>query len=527
MNARDLRVKTKLLLGFALLAAVVMLVSGLALRSLGRSHERFTDYLDGIGQRERLATDIRNAATRRAITARNLVLVTEKADREAEKAAVTQAHQSMQLAVAALKQSIAQGRDIGEREHAMAAQIEKVEASYGPVALAIVGMAADGRRDEAIAKMNAECRPLLAALLQATGELIDFEQSEAKVHAAASAQAYGSDRALMIVACLIAVAAAVGMGWFLSNAVTAPLNRAVHLAEAVASGDLGSEIVVDRRDETGLLLAALKRMNESLVTMVGEVRGSADGIATASTQIAMGNQDLSGRTEQQASALQKTAAAMQQITEQVQQNADASREASGLATSAADVAGRGGEAVQRVIATMAEITAASRKISDIIGVIDGIAFQTNILALNAAVEAARAGEQGRGFAVVATEVRTLAQRSAQAAKEIKGLIGASVDKVEAGSQQVQEAGTTIGDTVAQVRRMAELIGEISAATSQQSSGIAHVNQAVASIEQGTQQNAALVEQSAAAAESLKHQASSLQQVIAAFKSAAHPLPSAA
>jgi len=519
MNLNHLRVKAKLMLGFSLLAAVVLLVSGLALSSLGRSNERFSDYLESVGQRERLAIDIRGAATRRAIAARNLVLVTQVADREVEKAAVGRAHEDMAASVARLKKVLTEAADVGARDKALVAEIDRVEAQYGPVAQAIVGMALDGRRDEAIAKMNAECRPLLAALLKATGDYVAYEQEQAVQRVATASSAYASDRVMMFVVCVLAVLGAVAMGWLLSNAVTRPLMRAVYLAEAVAAGDLSSDIVVDRRDEMGQLLAALKKMNESLVGMVGRVRESADGIATASQEIATGNQDLSSRTEQQASALQQTAASMQQMTSTVQQTAESSRQANQLANAAAEVAGRGGAVVERVVSTMGEISDSSRKIGDIIGVIDTIAFQTNILALNAAVEAARAGDQGRGFAVVAGEVRALAQRSAQAAREIKGLIGTSVERVEAGSQLVGEAGTTMADIVTQVRRMTDLMAEINASANEQSTGIGQVNEAVASIDQGTQQNAALVEQSAAAAESLRQQAAGLLQVIAQFKMA--------
>jgi len=517
-----MRVKSKLMLGFALLAAIVLLVSGLSLNSLSHANARFADYLDGVGMRERMAEDIRGAAARRAIAARNLVLVTQDTDREAERIAVTQAHRDMGKTLTQLKDALAKASDLGERDLALVAEIERVESLYGPVALAIVGLALEGRHDEAVAKMNAECRPLLAELLKASAEFIAYEQRQAGERVQAAAQGYVHDRLIMLGASGVAVLAAVLMGWLLSNAVTRPLLRAVHLAEAVASGDLSSDIVVDTHDETGQLLAALKRMNDSLVSMVGQVRQSADGIATASQQIATGNLDLSSRTEQQASALEQTAASMQEMTSTVQQTAESSRQASQLANAAVEVAGRGGEVVERVITTMSQITDASRRIVDIIGTIDGIAFQTNILALNAAVEAARAGEQGRGFAVVAGEVRLLAQRSALAAREIKGLIGDSVQKVETGSQLVGEAGSTMGDIVSQVRRMTDLMAEIKASANEQSSGIGQVNQAVASIDQGTQQNAALVEESAAAAESLKLQAAALMQVIAQFKLADAP-----
>ena len=315
----------------------------------------------------------------------------------------------------------------------------------------------------------------------------------------------------------IAVLLAAGFAWTLIRRISQGIGEAVRVAQTVASGNLGSRIEVKTQDETGQLLAALKHMNESLVTVVGQVRNSADSIATGSAQIATGNADLSQRTEEQASNLQQTAASMEEITSTVQQSADTARQATQLASSCSAVAAQGGVVVGQVITTMDAITASSRKIADIISVIDGIAFQTNILALNAAVEAARAGEQGRGFAVVAGEVRTLAQRSAQAAKEIKSLIGESVEKVENGARLVTEAGQTMDDIVNQVKRVTDLIGEISSASTEQSAGIGQIGDAVAQLDQVTQQNAALVEESAAAAESLKHQAATLAQTVAVFK----------
>ncbi|MBC7955216.1 MAG: HAMP domain-containing protein [Cytophagales bacterium] len=295
------------------------------------------------------------------------------------------------------------------------------------------------------------------------------------------------------------------------------ISQAVKVAETVASGNLSSRIEVTSTDETGQLMAALNRMNECLVTLVGQVRNSADSIATGSAEIATGNADLSQRTEEQASNLQQTAASMEEITATVKQSADTARQATQLAGSASAAASQGGVVVGQVISTMEDISASSRKISDIISVIDGIAFQTNILALNAAVEAARAGEQGRGFAVVAGEVRTLAQRSAQAAKEIKSLIGESVEKVENGSRQVVDAGKSMDQIVTHVKRVTDLIGEISSAAVEQSQGIGQIGDAVQQLDQVTQQNAALVEESAAAAESLKHQAAALAQTVAVFK----------
>jgi len=315
------------------------------------------------------------------------------------------------------------------------------------------------------------------------------------------------------------------------NSICGPLVDAEGLASAIANGNLHSKVSpIEGQDEASHLMRSLQAMQQSLQRLVGEVRSSADHIRTASVEIASGNQDLSSRTEQTASNLQQTASSMQQLTATVRQSADAARTANQLASSAAEVASRGGNVVSQVVTTMDEINTSSKKISDIIGVIDGIAFQTNILALNAAVEAARAGEQGRGFAVVAGEVRSLAQRSAEAAKEIKTLIGASVERVETGARLVQDAGTTMNEIVASVQRVTDIMGEITAAASEQSEGIGSVNQSVLQLDQMTQQNAALVEESAAAAESLKEQAQRLGQVVDQFQLAEHqvaaPLPPA-
>ena len=307
------------------------------------------------------------------------------------------------------------------------------------------------------------------------------------------------------------------LAWRLARSITVPMDEARSLADSIACGDLRHSLPVEGRDEAADMMRSLVAMRASLAGIVGNVRASADSIQVASTEVATGNMDLSSRTEQTASNLQQTAASMEQLTGTLQHSAESASSANQLASSAAQIALRGGEVVEKVVSTMDEISHSSKKIADIIGVIDGIAFQTNILALNAAVEAARAGEQGRGFAVVAGEVRSLAQRSSEAAKEIRGLIGTSVDRVEAGTQLVRDAGTTMNDIVASVQRVTGIIGEITAAATQQSTGIQQVNAAVGQLDQMTQQNAALVEQSAAAADSLKDQAVKLAGVVSTFR----------
>jgi methyl-accepting chemotaxis protein len=371
----------------------------------------------------------------------------------------------------------------------------------------------EGARAEASKNFTGAAAPYLAALADFV-KLQEAGEQQVREQIAASRQTTLTIAEVVIT--LIVLGMVAGTAWMVRS-IRSPLREAVALADSIAAGDLSQRRTVTRGDEMGDLIRALLAMSQALSRTVGQVRVSADSIQTASAEIAIGNTDLSQRTEQTASSLQQTASSMEQLTGTVRQSAYAASQANQLASSATQIAQRGGAVVSQVVSTMEEINGSSKKIADIIGVIDGIAFQTNILALNAAVEAARAGEQGRGFAVVAGEVRLLAQRSAEAAREIKSLIGASVEKVESGTRLVADAGSTMTEIVVSVQRVTDILGEISAATAEQSAGIGQVNGAVGQLDQMTQQNAALVEESAAAAGSLQQQAAGLASLVATFK----------
>ncbi|MGM9483958.1 methyl-accepting chemotaxis protein [Roseateles sp. NT4] len=363
--------------------------------------------------------------------------------------------------------------------------------------------------------------PLATKARELADQLVKLQVDEAAAEFQRGQDTRSSAVALTVILTAVALVLGLAMAWMITRSITAPVRDAVGFAQAVAGGDLTADIRAQGRDEIAELLAALSSMRDGLVQIVRQVRSGADSILTGAGEIASGNADLSQRTEEQAANLEETAASMEQMNATVRQNADTAQTATQLAASASGVAARGGEMVQQVTATMGDISASSRKIADIIGTIDGIAFQTNILALNAAVEAARAGEQGRGFAVVAGEVRALAQRSAQAAREIKALIGQSVDNVDTGSRLVGEAGSTMTEIVTQVKRVADLIAEIGSATQEQTTGIGQVSEAVSQLDRVTQQNAALVEQAAAAADSLRGQAQRMNEVVGVFKISGH------
>jgi len=517
MRIRDLSLKTQLLLAFTAVSLVLIAVSGLAITALQRAEQRFQNFLEGDATREQLAAEVQSAADARAIAARNLVLVTEPSDRTYETTSVQHEHARVSQALAALREATLNGPGSSARSRELFKAIESVEARYGPVALGIIDLAVAGQREQAIQRMNQECRPLLRTLVAATTAYIENGRREARAAADSARDTGRNDLRTLVALATAAVFGALAMGWIFANALTQALARAVQLARAVAAGDLRSEIRADRRDETGQLMDALRAMNDSLKAMVGQVRDSASAIGVAAEEIAQGNQNLSDRTEEQASSVQQTAASMDQMASQLQQAARHAQQARELATAAAGSAESGGAVVQRVVNTMGEISASSARIGDIVGVIEGIAFQTNILALNAAVEAARAGEQGRGFAVVASEVRNLAGRAAEAAREIKAIVSASTQRVEVGNGFVREAGSAMSDLLGRVQHMTGLVTEIDTAARAQSDGIQQVNEAMGFIDQGTQHNAALVEQSAAAAQSLRQQAAQLAQLIARFR----------
>jgi methyl-accepting chemotaxis protein len=515
----NMTVRAKLAWAFGGLSLLVLLIAGLAVKTLGDANERFEGYVNGINARAGTAHLVREAIDLRAIAARNLVLVTKPEDVAVEKEVVTKAHADVGVNLSKLKK-LAELPGVTDEARRMIAEIDKIEQAYAPVALGIVDLALNKKNEEAIAKMNNECRPLLASLVKVSVEFSSYTSGRAAKLVEVAAADYVAQRNYLIAGCLLALVAAVVAGVLITRSLTRALGaEPAELSDAasrVADGDLTTRLQV-RSGDTTSVMAAMERMQTSLTRVVATVRQGSESVSTASAEIAQGNHDLSARTESQASALEETAASMEELSSTVKQNADNARQANQLAQSASTVAVKGGEVVAQVVDTMKGINDSSKKISDIISVIDGIAFQTNILALNAAVEAARAGEQGRGFAVVASEVRSLAGRSADAAKEINTLINASVERVEQGTVLVDQAGATMTEVVGSIRRVTDLMGEISAASSEQSAGVAQVGEAVTQMDQATQQNAALVEEMAAAASSLKSQAQDLVGTVAVFK----------
>jgi methyl-accepting chemotaxis protein len=512
MNLRNLRIGARLAIGFTVILAMLIFVVVTGNIIQASSTDQLVAELETVNVKTVLATEMENAMLEGAVAMRNTALQSEVGATQREEKKVKQ--QAKRYG-AAHDKLVAIGLTDGERQ--ILSNIEKLDKEMAEPFVQVTGLALIFDPEGAGKVIAASIEPLGQKALAEINKLVAIQQKAATDVMANTVVAGRKLQMLLYLIGVVATAIGVACAWILTRSITNPLRNAVSIAQTVAAGDLTSQVTVDGKDEVSQLLAALKAMNANLFETVTKVRQGTDTIATASTEIAAGNLDLSSRTEQQASSLAETASSMEQLIGTVKQNSDNARQANQLAGSASEVAVKGGAVVSQVIETMASIDASSKKIVDIIGVIDGIAFQTNILALNAAVEAARAGEQGRGFAVVASEVRNLAQRSAAAAKEIKGLIGDSVDKVAAGTKLVDQAGATMGEIVDSVKRVTDIMSEITAASSEQTSGIEQINLAIMQMDQVTQQNAALVEQAAAAAASLQDQAGNLSQVVSVFK----------
>jgi methyl-accepting chemotaxis protein len=510
-------IKTRLAIGFALLGVSVLVVALVALSALNKSQANFENQVDQLEVIQALGDEVLNAANARAVFARNLVIAASDDRIQSNKGMIEKAHKDVQTHIRDLQAAVAKLNPPDEKLKSALDSIVKTEALYGPVALDITQLGATGQRNTAIAKINTECQPLLDQLV---GNISKFNEEGKRIGQANVAQSksdFGALRLSLLVTGAVVVLFAAMLGAATIRSITHPLSEALQATEAFSRGDLTQALQSRGQDEISRLLNSLEGMRSNLKQLVMTVRQGADAVNTASAEIAHGNQDLSSRTESQASALEETAASMEELSSTVRQNADNARQANQLAQESAAVATRGGHAVTEVVGTMRGISDSSRKIADIISVIDGIAFQTNILALNAAVEAARAGEQGRGFAVVASEVRSLAGRSAEAAKEIKTLINDSVERIEKGSSIADEAGTTMNEVVQSIQRVTDIMGAISSASAEQSTGVAQVGEAITQMDQATQQNAAMVEEMAAAAGSMQHQASDLVGAVSVFK----------
>jgi methyl-accepting chemotaxis protein len=518
MNLNNMKVGTRLALGFALVLVLLVAVAVVGILRMAQIQDRLDHVVSVSNVSTGLVVEMRNNVSDRLASLRVLTLMTDPADMEPEIAKFkeqTAKYDAAQAKLAALFATYANGQ-----EKALLNQIKEHEATAMPA----IGRATDlylaANAMGATRVMIREVRPVQRKwtdALNALSALEDKQNAQSKADAeTAFANARNFMLVLLVLAVVIGIVAAVVITRSLLKQLGGEPAYTAKIAGSIAHGDLS--IVIDTKaSDRGSLLVEMKEMRNSLVGIVEQVRRGTETIGTASREIAAGNIDLSSRTELQASSLEKTASAMEQLTSTVKQNADSAREANALAATASDVARKGGDVVSQVVGTMGEINTSANKISDIIGVIDGIAFQTNILALNAAVEAARAGEQGRGFAVVASEVRNLAQRSAAAAKEIKTLIGDSVEKVERGSKLVGQAGVTMDEVVSSVKRVTDIMSEIANASAEQSAGIAQVNTSIIEMDSMTQQNAALVEQAAAAAQSLQDQAGELARVVSIFK----------
>jgi methyl-accepting chemotaxis protein len=518
MNLNNMKVGTRLALGFALVLVLLVAVAVVGILRMAQIQDRLDHVVSVSNVSTGLVIEMRNNVSDRLASLRVLTLMTDPADMEPE--LVKFKEQTAKYTEAQNKLSGIFTKYANDKEKTLLAQIKEHEATAMPAIARASELYLANNAMDATRVMIREVRPVQKKWTDSLNQLAIQEEkqnAQSKVDAEA---AFSNARNFMLTLLVIAVVMGAAAAWFITRSLIKQLGGepgyTAKIAGSIAHGDLS--IAIDTKvSDRGSLLVEMKEMRNSLVGIVQQVRRGTETIGTASREIAAGNIDLSSRTELQASSLEKTASAMEQLTSTVKQNADNAREANALAATASSVALKGGEVVSQVVGTMGEINTSASKIADIIGVIDGIAFQTNILALNAAVEAARAGEQGRGFAVVASEVRNLAQRSAAAAKEIKTLISDSVEKVERGSKLVGQAGVTMDEVVSSVKRVTDIMSDIASASAEQSAGIAQVNTSIIEMDSMTQQNAALVEEAAAAAQSLQDQAAELARVVSIFK----------
>jgi methyl-accepting chemotaxis protein len=512
MKLSDIRIGFRLAAGFAIVLLLMVALTAIGLSQLREVQGRLDQIVQENNAQGASVRLMRDTVYRQAIAVRNAGLATEAIDMQREVAQVEEERKRYVSAETAL----AEGQ-LSPAETAVLAKIKAHEEATRPLVKKAMDIALTFNSEVATQVLLTEVRPAQQLWLAALDELTTLNEEQNARDAAAAKAAYRAAMAWLIGLSLLAVLVGSLTSWTITRSITRPVARAADFARRVAQGDLTVAAQDVSKDEMGQLLGALQDMTRSLARIVSGVREGSDSMNSAARQIAAGNADLSQRTEEQASTLEETASSMEELTTTVKETAENARNADKMAREASDVALRGGQVVDEVVGTMSAIEGSSKKIVDIIGVIDGIAFQTNILALNAAVEAARAGEQGRGFAVVASEVRSLAHRSAAAAKEIKGLIGDSVQKVESGGQLVGQAGKTMQEVVAAAKQVSEIIGRISAAAAEQSAGIEQVNQAVIQMERVLQQNAALVEEAAAGAASMLDQADQLSESVSAFK----------
>jgi len=512
MKFANLKIGTRLTLAFGLVLTLLIATTWFSISSLRSLNTGTAEIVNRAYPRTIYSYEILDIINRNARSMRNMLLSDDPVEIERETASVLENKRVNNENYVKLGDLI-----ISDEDKAILLTVQSARTQYATLQTHFMDLVREGKKDEATSLLFKDLRASQKNYLDAVRVLIQRQSASVDEGARQADVTYHDIRLTLLGLATIAVLFAGAIGFTITRSVTRPLDEAVNIAQTVASGDLRNEIEIKSTDETGRLLHALSNMSTSLERIVNEVRSGTDTIATAAQQIAAGNQSLSSRTEQQAGSLEETASSMEELTTTVRQNADSSREANRLAISASEVAIKGGSVVSQVVDTMESIYGSAKKVVDIIAVIDGIAFQTNILALNAAVEAARAGEQGRGFAVVATEVRSLAQRSAAAAKEIKVLIGDSVERVEAGTELVQLAGRTMTEIVGSIKNVTDIMSEITVASQDQTTGITEINRAIAQMDDTTQQNAALVEEMAAAAESLRDQAVSLIETVGVFK----------